>query len=98
MRGGAQTWRAAGLFADYTAGSWRKRRLGVLSTFPVVVPFLFVGEAALALRISNLLGVTTVFCCGLLLGRYAGGKPWQYGLVLSVGAVVLVGIIIALGG
>lgn len=72
--------------------------LVTLSTFPVVIPFLFVGEAMLALRLSNLLAVVTMFCCGLLLGRYAGGKPWQYGLALSATLVVLVGAIIALGG
>jgi VIT1/CCC1 family predicted Fe2+/Mn2+ transporter len=72
--------------------------LVTLSAFPVVIPFLFVGEAAPALRISNLLAVVTMFCCGLVLGRYAGGKPWQYGLVLSAVLVVLVGAIMALGG
>jgi VIT1/CCC1 family predicted Fe2+/Mn2+ transporter len=72
--------------------------LVILSTFPVVVPFLFFKEAQVALRISNLLAVTTMFACGLVLGRYAGGKPWQYGLAISGIGVVLVGIIIALGG
>jgi hypothetical protein len=33
-----------------------------------------------------------------LLGKYAGGRPWRYGLAIAVVGMVLVGIIMALGG
>jgi VIT1/CCC1 family predicted Fe2+/Mn2+ transporter len=72
--------------------------LVVLSTFPVVIPFLLVSETALALRLSNLAAVATLFVGGLVLGRYAGGKRWLYGLAMSAVGAVLVAIIIALGG
>jgi len=82
---------------DYAA-ALRVFVLVILSTFPVVVPFLFFSEAELALRFSNLLAVITIFAAGLVLGRYAGGKPWRYGLAMTAIGAVLVGIIIALGG
>jgi VIT1/CCC1 family predicted Fe2+/Mn2+ transporter len=72
--------------------------LVILSTFPVVIPFLFFSETATALRVSNLLAIITIFASGLVLGRYAGGKTWHYGLVMTAIGLVLVGIIIALGG
>lgn len=72
--------------------------LVVAATFPVVVPFLFIGETMLALRVSNGLALLTMFIGGTMLGRYAGGSPWRYGLALSAIGAVLVVIIIALGG
>lgn len=72
--------------------------LVVLATFPVVIPFMLLDEATLALRMSNLLAVATLFVSGRALGRHAGGSPWRYGLALSAIGVVLVGIIVALGG
>jgi len=72
--------------------------LVILSTFPVVIPFLFISETELALRFSNLLAVITIFAAGLVLGRYAGGRAWQYGLGMSAIGAVLVAVIIALGG
>lgn len=82
---------------DY-AGALGVFVLVILSTFPVVIPFLFFSETAIALRLSNLLAIVTIFASGLVLGRYAGGKPWHYGLVMTAIGMVLVGIIIALGG
>ena len=72
--------------------------LVILSTFPLVAPFLLFKQAEIALRVSNLLAVFTIFACGFVLGRYAGGKPWHYGLAMTGIGVVLVVIIIALGG
>ena len=82
---------------DY-AGAFGVFTLVVLSTFPVVVPFLFVDEVAAAMRTSNLLGLATLFVGGFLLGQYAGGNRWRYGFgMMAVGAVLVV-LIIALGG
>jgi VIT1/CCC1 family predicted Fe2+/Mn2+ transporter len=72
--------------------------LVVLATFPVVLPFIFVTKAALALRLSNLLAVCTLFVCGYALGHHTTEKAWPYGLALTAIGCVLVGIIIALGG
>jgi len=72
--------------------------LVALSTFPVVVPFIFFGEMELALRVSNMLALATLFACGLIIGRHTGGRPWLYGVAVGAIGVVLIGVIIALGG
>jgi VIT1/CCC1 family predicted Fe2+/Mn2+ transporter len=70
----------------------------VLTTFPVVVPFMLFSEVALAMRISNAVALVTLFACGFALGRYAGGIPWRSGLAMAAIGVVLVAATIALGG
>lgn len=72
--------------------------LVVLSTMPVALPFWLMPDSPLAMRISNLLGVATLFLCGHLLGRHAEGSPWGFGLAMSAIGSLLVGIIVALGG
>jgi len=72
--------------------------LVVLSTMPVALPFWLLPHSSLAMRISNLLGVATLFLCGYLLGRYAGGSPWGFGFAMSAIGTLLVGVIMALGG
>jgi len=72
--------------------------LVVLSTFPLVVPFLLVEETALAVRVSNLVGLAVLFLAGWILAKYAGAKPWQGGLAMAVTGAILITAIIALGG
>lgn len=72
--------------------------LVVLATFPIVIPFMFIPEAALALRVSNWLAVAMLFVSGVVLGRHAGGSPFLYGVMLAVIGALLVNAIIALGG
>ncbi len=69
-----------------------------LSTFPVVIPFLFVSDARTALRISNGIAIALLFTVGYALGRYSGARAWRTGLGMVLIGVVLVGITIALGG
>ncbi len=70
----------------------------VLATFPVVLPFLVITDALVAVRVSNLLALITLFIGGWVLGRYAGGQPWRYGLVMGAIGLALVVVIVALGG
>jgi hypothetical protein len=72
--------------------------LVILSTFPVVIPFIVIEDPRLALRISNVIAVTLLFVCGFLFARYAGLRPWATGLFMVAIGVVLVGIAMALGG
>src|SRR5262245_47043657 len=72
--------------------------LVVLSTFPVVIPFLFIENARWALRTSNALAVAMLFLCGFFFARYAGLRPWTTGLLMVIIGAALVGIAIALGG
>jgi len=69
-----------------------------LSTFPVVIPFFFVKEAHLALRLSNAVAIAMLFLGGFSLAKYSGFVPWRTGLVMVVIGLALVAITIALGG
>lgn len=72
--------------------------LVALSTFPIVIPFILVDNPTIALRLSNLMGLITLFVSGYLLGRYAGGNPWRFAMSLSLIGALLIAAIIALGG
>jgi len=85
-----------------TAREWRGALgvciLVILSTFPVVIPFIVIADARLALRISNAVAVIVLFLCGFLFGRHAGLQPLATGLIMVGIGVALVSITIALGG
>ena len=72
--------------------------LVILSSFPVVIPFLIFDNAQMALRISNAVAVVSLFFCGVIFARYAGLRPWPTGFTMVVVGAALVGIAIALGG
>jgi hypothetical protein len=69
-----------------------------VSTFPIVIPFLFIGDARLALRVSNAVAIAMLFLCGFMFGRYAGFRPVAMGAAMVVLGGALVGVAIALGG
>ena len=68
------------------------------SIIPAVLPFLFVGDVWLALRISNALLIGLLFFTGYRWARYIDVNPWLAGLGLMTLGLVLVAIAIALGG
>jgi VIT family protein len=68
------------------------------STFPVVLPFIFVSDPKLALRLSNAVSVLLLFFVGYRLGQHAGRYPWRTGLAMVILGSVMVGITISLGG
>lgn len=72
--------------------------LVVLSTFPVVIPFLVFRDVALALRMSNAVAIGLLFVGGQVLARHAGFHPWRTAFTMVGVGVVLVAITIALGG
>jgi hypothetical protein len=82
---------------DY-AGAFGVFLLVVLSTFPVVVPFIFIPELTFAMRVSNGVALVMLFIGGYQLGKYAGGTAWRTGLAMAAVGGVLVSIIMALGG
>jgi hypothetical protein len=69
-----------------------------LSTFPVVVPFIFMQKARLALRVSNAIAIAMLFLIGSAFGRITGRRPWVTGISMVVLGAILVGMTIALGG
>lgn len=93
---------ASEVSARLTGRDWRGALgvciLVILSTFPVVIPFIVIADARLALRISNALAVILLFLCGFLFGRHAGLQPLTTGLVMVGVGIALVSIAIALGG
>src|SRR5215475_1927558 len=72
--------------------------LSFLSTFPVVIPFLVLGDARLALRVSYAVAIVMLFCCGYVFGIRSGLRPWAAGLAMVAVGGALVGIAVALGG
>ncbi len=69
-----------------------------LSLFPVVVPFIFIGNARLALRISNGVALIMLFLAGYSFGRFTNSNPWRAGLAMVVFGVAVVAVAILLGG
>jgi VIT1/CCC1 family predicted Fe2+/Mn2+ transporter len=69
-----------------------------VSTFPVVIPFLFIGEVRPALRLSNAVAIAMMFLCGYVFARCTGLRPWPAGLLMVAVGCAMVGVAIALGG
>ena len=88
----------ARLRRDDFLGAFGVFLLVALSTLPVVVPFMFISEMALAMRASNAVALVMLFIGGYQLGRYAGGAAWRTGTAMAAVGAVLVSIIMALGG
>ena len=72
--------------------------LSFVSTFPIVVPFIFIGEARLALRVSNAVAIVMLCLCGYVFGYRSGLRPWVTALAMVAIGGALVGVAIALGG
>ena len=69
-----------------------------LSTFPVVIPFIFMHSTGPALRVSNGIAIVMLFITGYTFGRITGRHPWGFGISMVVLGVILVGMTMALGG
>jgi hypothetical protein len=72
--------------------------LSFLSTFPIVIPFIFINDAWWALRVSNTVAIAMLFFCGCVFGYRSGLRPWAAGLSMVAAGSALVGVAIALGG
>ena len=72
--------------------------LSFLSTFPIVVPFILLSEAKLALRVSNAVAIVMLFFCGYAFGYRSGLRPWAAGLSMVGLGSVFVYVAISLGG
>jgi hypothetical protein len=68
------------------------------STFPVVLPFVFIADPGVAKRVSAAIAIAMLFLCGYAWGRYAGLRPWRAGLVMVLLGLAVEAIVIALGG
>lgn len=69
-----------------------------LSTFPVVLPFIFMLNAMLAMRVSNGIAITMLFITGAAYGRCMDRSPWGFGIAMVVLGGALVALTMAFGG
>lgn len=69
-----------------------------LSTFPVVLPFVFIADPGVAKRASAAVAIAMLYVCGFAWGRYAGLKAWRTGAVMVLLGIGVEAIVIALGG
>ncbi len=73
--------------------------LVVLATFPVVIPFVVIGDAARAMLASRVVTVVMLFLAGFALGRYGGHPyPFRTGALMALLGVALIAAVMALGG
>lgn len=86
------------LTKEHWAGALGVFLLVFLCTFPVVIPFMVMTDAELALRVSNAVAVAMLFLCGYAFGHHSGLAPWPTGLAMVFFGIALVGVAIALEG
>ena len=86
------------LYKEDLLGALAVCALVFVCTFPVTIPFIFMGDPMRALRLSNGIAIVMLFMTGHSLGRHAGYRPWRMGLSMVVLGIVLVAITMALGG
>ena len=68
------------------------------STFPVLIPFIFVPNLGLATRISNLVAIAMLFSVGHEQARYTNQNGLRTGLVMVIIGSAIVGVTVLLGG
>jgi VIT1/CCC1 family predicted Fe2+/Mn2+ transporter len=88
----------AGLTRGDVVGALAVFLLVCATTLPAVLPFLFVSNDWLALRISNFLLVALLFLAGYRWAAHIDRSPWLTGLALVALGLALVGVAIAFGG
>jgi len=69
-----------------------------VTTFPVAIPFIFMSDVGLAMRVSNGIAVALLVVAGYAFGRITDYHPWLTSLAMVVLGGVLVAVTIALGG
>jgi hypothetical protein len=89
--------------ARLTRDDWRGAigvcLLVLLSTFPVVAPFLlFPDSVRRALRYSNVVAIIMLAITGYSYGRYSGGKKWMWALSMVLLGTAMVVLTKKLGG
>ena len=67
-------------------------------SFPAVLPFLFLDDPHLALRVSNVVLIALLFFVGWRAALHTLVKPWLAGLTFMLVGVLLVALAIPLGG
>jgi VIT1/CCC1 family predicted Fe2+/Mn2+ transporter len=79
-------------------GAFASFWLVFFGSIPAAAPFLFIDDAWLALRVSNLILILLLFTTGFRWARYTLLRPRLTGLVFMIAGVGLVLVAISLGG
>lgn len=69
-----------------------------LCTLPVALPFAFIQELGVAMRVSNGIALLLLFVGGFRLAMYAGFRPMLTAIAYMLIGVALVSLTMALGG
>lgn len=72
--------------------------LVVFASFPAALPFYFIDEPWLALRVSNAILIALFFVIGYRWAGYTTIKPWRAATSLTLFGIAMVAAAIALGG
>ncbi len=73
--------------------------VALIAVTPSLLPLILLrNQFELAVRLSNLVSLGTLFFSGYRWGVYTGANPWKTGLLVMTVAVVMVAIAIPLGG
>lgn len=67
-------------------------------TFPVTIPFIFMDQLALAMRVSNAIAIVLLFAAGFAYAQLAQYRPWLTGFAMVIVGSIVVAATIALGG
>ncbi len=83
---------------DDVMGGFASFWLVFFASLPAALPFVFIDDAFLALRASNVILLGLLFWAGFSWARYTTARPGVTGLVFLLFGVALVVMTIALGG
>lgn len=72
--------------------------LVVFASFPAALPFYFIDEPWLAMRVSNAILIALFFVIGYKWAGYTTVNPWRAATVMTLFGIVMVLAAIALGG
>lgn len=90
--------REVGLKAADLKGAVASFVLVFSASFPAALPFMFIDDATVALRVSNAVLIALLFVVGYRWAKHTALRPWATGLVMMIGGTAMVALSIALGG
>lgn len=86
------------LLGDHVRGAIGVFLIVVASTLPVIVPFIFIQNVSLAMRLSNAIAVMMLAVIGYAYGRASSLPAWWTAAAMVTTGLLLVALTIALGG
>jgi hypothetical protein len=96
VRGAAP--RRAGIHGEDWIAALAVFFLVFFASLPAALPFLFIDDSWIALRVSNALLIGLLFFIGFRWAGYTNANPWRAGILLTIVGILLVVAAIALGG